>query len=190
MEMVIAMQPDASTADALPDEVLRPSYWLVSGLDWQISDAVSEAAVAVAPAMIPRDAVSYDTRQVLGCADLYVRKHGQHVVFFSDLTRMFADAGTSWSQLGIDWEKALQELRGGLFPALFLTISELAYVVICDPAVLPAPVSNGDEQSADDERELVRTAVAGQLMRDWPPYVQAAGGGGPPQARMNHAQAS
>jgi hypothetical protein len=165
------MQAETRTADTASVELMTPSYWLVSGLDRHGGDTVAEAAVAVAPAMIPRDAVSNDTRQVLGCADLYATKHRRQVVFFSDLTRMFTQAGTSWSQLGVDWESALQELGGGQFPALFLTISERAYVVICDPAVLPAPAFSGEESSADDERELVRTAVTGQLMCDWPPYV-------------------
>ncbi|MGB6455226.1 MAG: hypothetical protein WBH47_12155 [Streptosporangiaceae bacterium] len=48
------------------------------------------AAIAIAPGRIPRDALSHDARQVLGCADLYRRTHGQRVLFFSDLTRMEA----------------------------------------------------------------------------------------------------
>ena len=79
---------------------------------------MSESAVAIAPNIIPREVVSYHAREVLGCADLYSRKHRQRVVFFSDLTLMFADAGTSWSQLGVDWQSALQELRGGQFPGV------------------------------------------------------------------------
>ena len=109
---MVAVQADVRRADAAVD-LLYPSYWLVSGLEWQGDGELAEAAMAVAPGMIPRDALSHDARQVLGCADLYSRKHGQRVVFFSDLTRMFAEAGTSWSQLGVDWERALRELRPG-----------------------------------------------------------------------------
>jgi hypothetical protein len=66
--------------------------------------------------MIPREALSSDAIQVLGCADLYARQHRSRVVFFSDLTRMFSTAGTSWAQLGVDWKSALQELRTGRSP--------------------------------------------------------------------------
>src|SRR5262249_15016978 len=55
---------------------------------------LAETAVALAPPIIPRDALCHDAYQVLGCADLYARKHAQRVVFFSDLTSMFTTAGT------------------------------------------------------------------------------------------------
>ena len=93
------------------DELLSPSYWLVSGLEWHGDGDIGRGRRGGRAQMIPRDALSHDAYQVLGCADLYARKHGQRVIFFSDLTRMFADAGTSWSQLGVDWESALRELR-------------------------------------------------------------------------------
>jgi len=173
MEMVIAVQPDTPTADALLDELLHPSYWLVAGLDWHGDNAVAESAVAIAPAMIPRDRLSEDARQVLGCANMYARKHSQQVVFFSDLTRMFTDAGTSWSELGVDWQSALEELGGGQFPALFLTISERAYLILCG-SESSSPGAASSEEPAEDERELVRRAFARQLAQDWPPYIQAA----------------
>ena len=66
--------------------------------------------------MIPRETLSRDAVQILGCADLYARKHGQRVVFFSDLTRMFTTAGTSWAQLGVDWESALPRTNGRAVP--------------------------------------------------------------------------
>lgn len=88
---------------------------------------MADAAVAVAPGLIPRDKVGYDARQVLGCADLYARKHRERVVLFTDLTRMFTGAGTSWAQLGVYWETALRELREGPFPAMYLTITERAH---------------------------------------------------------------
>jgi len=90
---VIVLQPYSQVAD----DLLHSSYWLVSGLDWHGDRAMAEAAVAIAPAMITRAA--QDARLILGCADLYARKHSQQVVFFSDLTRMFTDAGTTWPEL-------------------------------------------------------------------------------------------
>ena len=115
-------------------ELLCPSYWLVSGLQWTGNGSTAEAAIAIAPSLIPRRGVSHDASQVLGCADLYASKYAQQVVFFSDLTRMFANAGTSWTELGVDWESALEELRTGPYPALLLTVSEQAHCLICSPA--------------------------------------------------------
>lgn len=156
------------------DELLHPSYWLVSGLEWQGNGAMAEAAVAVAPQMIQRDALSRDANQVLACADLYARRRGQRVIFFSDLTRMFTVAGTSWSQLGVDWQNALLELRDGTFPAMFLTISQRAHVFVCNPTSRLLPITPTDaEDAGDDELELVRQTITAQLATDWPPYMQS-----------------
>lgn len=159
---------------AVTGDLLSPTYWLVCGLEWHGDGPTAEAAVAVAPGLIPRDALSRNAHQVVGCADLYARKHGLRVVFFSDLTRMLAGAGTSWSQVGVDWQSALRQLQGGSFPARYLTISEPAHLVICDPAGCILPFAAGAEDWAVDERELVRSAVAAQLARDWPAYMQSA----------------
>lgn len=43
---------------------------------------------------------------------------------------MFASACHSWVGLGVDWQAALGELRNGLYPVMFLTITERAAVVI------------------------------------------------------------
>ena len=161
-----------SVATAI-DDLLCPEYWLVSGLEWHGAGPTAEAAAAVAPGIIPRDALSRDASQVLGCADLYVRKHGHRVMFFSDLTRMFANAGTSWSRLGIDWECALRELHDGSFPAVFLAVSERAYQCICPPAVgLPVLTRDGTDEAVDDERDLVRQAIARELATRWPAYMR------------------
>lgn len=161
---------DDTRADA---ELLHPAYWLVHGLPWQGDSELAEAAVAMAPGVIPRETLSRDAFQILGCADLYARKHGTRVVFFSDLTRMFTTAGTSWAQLDVDWENALRELTDGPFPRLFLTISERAHLLICDPAIgTPLAGSGGAQESAETERRLVRQAITGKLVSDWPPYMQ------------------
>ncbi len=155
------------------DELLRPSYWLVHGLPWPGGGGLAEAALAIAPGMIARDSLSRDGFQILGCADLYASKKGSRVVFFSDLTRMFTTAGTSWAQLGIDWEGAVQELQDGPFPAMFLTISQRAHIFICNAAtrlLLYGPA--GEQEVTDAERDFVRQAIASQLTADWPPYMQ------------------
>jgi len=161
-------------AAAATDELLYPEYWLVSGLQWHRDGPAAEAAAAVAPGIIPRDALSHDALQVIGCADLYVRKHGHRVIFFSDLTGMFADAGTSWSRLGVDWERCLSELHDGSFPVAFLTISQRAYQCICTPAVgHPVLTQDASGDASDDERELIRRTINRLLATDWPAYTQA-----------------
>ena len=158
---------------AATDELLYPEYWLVSGLRWRGDGPDAEAAAAVAPGLIPREALSHDAWQVLGCADLYVRKHCHRVIFFSDLTRMFADASTSWARLGVDWERALRELHDGSFPAVFLTISERAYHRICSPADgRSLRMQGGTGDATDNERDLLRRAIARQLATDWVVYMR------------------
>lgn len=172
-------EPPPVGADATTRELVNPEYWLVFGLEWpgdtgSGASGVAEAAVVVAPGLIPRDAVSRDAYQVLGCADLYARKHRERVVLFTDLTRMFTSAGTSWAQLGVDWEAALRELHDGSFPAMYLTITERAHLLICDPAVslgMARPGGWADDGGA--EREIVRQAIASQLTADWPPWMNA-----------------
>ena len=157
---------------AATDELLYPEYWLVSGLEWHGDGPTAEAAFAVAPGVIPRDALRRDGSQVLGCADLYVRKHGHRVTLFSDLTRMFADAGTSWSRLGVDWERGLRELHDGSFPAVFLIVSERAYHCICSAADGRSMLTqSGTGDAADNERDLLRQAIARQLAFAWPAYI-------------------
>jgi hypothetical protein len=168
------MQPDPQPDDTrAAHELLHPAYWLVHGLPWPGDGDLAEAAVAIAPGMIERDSLSRDAFQILGCADLYATKRGSRAVFFSDLTRMFTAAGTSWAQLGIDWEGALQVLQDGPFPALLLTISRRAHIFICNAAarlLLYGP--DGEEEATDSERQLVRQAIASKLTADWPPYLQ------------------
>jgi hypothetical protein len=168
------MPPDPQRDDAgAADELMYPAYWLVHGLEWPGGDGLAEAAFSIAPGMIPREALSRDAAQILGCADLYARKHGVRVIFFADLTRMFTTAGTSWAELGVDWESALRELREGPFPAMYLTISERAHIFICNPATqLPLAGPDGIEEATDTERDLVRHAITGQLAADWPPYMR------------------
>ena len=171
---VITMQPDPQPDDAHGgDELLHPACWLVYGLPWSGNSDMAEAAIAISPGMIPRRMLSRDAGQILDCAELYARKRAERVVFFADLTRMFTTAGTSWAELGVDWESALQELQEAPIPALFLTISERAHLFICDPAVrsfLTGP--DGEEKPAESEREAVRQALATSLTADWPPYIQ------------------
>ena len=146
-------------------QLAEPDYWLITGLERPGGSELAEAAFAVAPGLVPREVLSYDAGQVLGCADLYAARHRVRVVFFSDLTRMFASAGRSWASLGVNWEAALDELHHGAHLSMYLTITERAFVLMCDSAVTHS------EPGIDDERELVRQAMAERLVADWPGYV-------------------
>jgi hypothetical protein len=163
-------QPDHARG---PDALLQPACWLVFGLPWPGDHAMAEAAMAISPGVTPRDSLSWDATQILDCANLYARKRAQRAVCFSDLTRMFTAAGTSWAELGVDWETALQELQDAPLPAMFLTISARAHLYICSPAARLLTVGpNAEEGSADTERELVRRTLTDSLASDWPPYIQ------------------
>lgn len=150
------------------ERLLAPAYWLVAGLEWSGGPGLGEAAWAIAPDLVPRDALSSDAYQVLGCAHLYAGKHSARVVFFSDLTRMLATAGTSWASLGVDWQAALSELQNGPYPAMFLTVTERAHLLICDPTSWTTGCA---QEPARPERELVRQSVADELAADWSGYM-------------------
>ena len=150
--------------------LLAPSYWLVAALDWPAGHDVAEAAWAIAPGLISRATVTADVGQVLGCADLYADAHSTRTVFFSDLTRMFADAGTSWATLGVDWQAALNELHASPYPELILTVTERAYLLICDPSTEPA---NTSHPWAGHDRELLREVITDELTEAWPAYIKS-----------------
>src|SRR5712691_525851 len=167
---VMRMTSNSVLDDGAIEWLLRPNYWLVSGLEWH--GPMAEAALAIAPGTIPRDALSRHGAEVLRHADRYAREKAVSVVFFADLTRTLTLVGTSWADLGVDWEAALADLQGGSYPTLYLTISERAYVLLCSSAVTVHVVSRKGVQPANDERELVRQALAERLSADWPPYIR------------------
>jgi hypothetical protein len=81
---------------------------------------------------------------------------------------MFATAGTSWASLGVNWQAALDELQNGPYTAMFLTITERAHLLICDPTSWSTGCA---QEPARSERELVRQAVADKLTADWSGYM-------------------
>ncbi len=154
------------------EQLLSPEYWLIFGLEWRGDGDMAEAAYAVAPSVVPRHLLGGDARQVLECADLYVGKRGGRAVFFTDLTRSFGGAGRSWADLGVDWKAALADLQSGPFLAMYLTISQRAHAHVCNAAtrlVIYGP--HGAEEGTEQQRDLVRQALARQLAADWPGYV-------------------
>jgi hypothetical protein len=96
------------------------------------------------------------------------------VVLFSDLTRLFSTAGTSWAELGVDWQAALGELRDGPYPAVLLALNGHAHTLICDPSTGLHELRRDSEPDwAWHERELLRRAIADQLIAGWPDYISS-----------------
>ena len=166
------MTSNSALGDGAVEWLLRPDYWLVSGLEWHGSGPMAEAALAIAPGMVPRDALSRHGAEVLRRADQYAHEKAVSVVFFADLTRTLTLVGTSWAELGVDWEAALAHLQGGPYASLYLTISERAYLLLCNPAVTVHVLDRTGVQQGSDERELVRQALTERLSADWPPYTR------------------
>jgi hypothetical protein len=158
------------TADDL-DWLLHPPYWFVHGLPWPGGD-LAEGAIAYAPIMIPRGGLSRDAYQILASADLIADRRHERVILFSDITRFLARGGTSWSQLGVDWQHDQLDMADGRFPALYLTISLQAYALICSPAVLSSPGSDLCHAAAkEDELNIVRRSLVRRLEIDWPQFM-------------------
>jgi hypothetical protein len=165
------MRPDTMPSD-LADHLRAPAYWLVAATEWPDGPGPAEAAWAVAPALIPREVISPHACQVLGCADQYAASTASRVVLFSDLTRLFTTAGTSWASLGVDWQAALDELRYGPYPAVLLAVNDRAYALICDPSTeLHQPGRDSEPDGAWHDRELLRQSIANQLTVGWPAYI-------------------
>ena len=146
-------------------ELLRPSCWLAwgSGPDRPHGAGPSEAVV-VAPGLIPRGELSGSARQILDGADLYARQRAVRLVYFSDMTRLLTGDGQSWTGLGVDWEAGLRELEGGDFARIFLSVSERAYLTLCDP--VPGSL-------VEDRRQL-RQVMTRQVEADWTRWMQGA----------------
>lgn len=88
------MTPDPVLDVGAIDRLLYPDHWLVIGLEWP-GGPVAEAALAIAPDMIPRSALSTAAAHVLWHADRYAHDHSMCVVFFADLTLRLTAFGTS-----------------------------------------------------------------------------------------------
>ena len=157
------MQADALRDTVADEELLHPAYWLVLALPWP-GGGTAEGVLAVAPPMIPREMLGNDAFQILAMADAFARGRKKSVIFFSELTRALARNAMTWAEHGIDWERGLAELEHG-FPGLYLTISERAYMVLCNPETRPSAAAEG-------QRDLVRASITGKLRKEWPPFMR------------------
>jgi hypothetical protein len=90
---------------------------------------------------------------------------------------MSAESSLSCAKLaigiGVDWKGGLSELHDETYPAMFLTISERAYVHICNTmSGRPTTPHCGARDAADSEHEMVRHAISRQLVSDWPAHMR------------------
>ena len=174
-QKVTTMQPDPQPDDTrAADELLHPSYWLVHGLPWQGDGDLAEAAVAIAPGMIARESLSRDAFQILGCADLYARKHGSRVIFFSDLTRMFTAAGTSWAATRHRLGRRAPRAAGRPVPGAVPDDLRAGPHLHLRPRDTAAPRRAGRRRGSDRRRARSSSArpSPAKLAADWPPYMQ------------------
>jgi hypothetical protein len=177
-------RPSAGAIDGL----LHPAYWLVSGLDWNGDRPIAEAAVAAAPGTIPRNALSPDAFQVLGRANLYAARHGRRVILFSELTRILAQAGTSWPQLDVDWQSAVRQLHNGSFPAMYLTISERIYLHICDASDQGLMITGGESRMPTTSVSWLEAQLPDTLTATGPRTCRSSSTGGASASRADRAQ--
>jgi hypothetical protein len=161
----------------------HPSWWLVRGLEWP-EDArdgdMAECVIACAPDLARRmhpthmaAGLSPGLETILAAGEEFAAEHPARVVFFSDLTRRLnVQTGKSWANVGVDWESALAELFDRT-SAMYMTLSYLAYVFICDASLqMTLHYPGRVEVATEADRERVRESVLVRLAADWPPYIR------------------
>lgn len=167
-----------------PAWMLDPPLFLVTGLPWPEGDdgaEMAEAALAIAPAVTQTvRQVGPDGRPVPLGLDLALMLDagtscaaavGKRVLFVSDVTRWLADTGRTWESIGVDFATAQNELERQS-PALLVTVSRLAYAILCSARNLTVHYTSGDVADiTPDEREKLRTALDARLDADWPAYI-------------------
>jgi hypothetical protein len=174
----------------MADPLRYPGYWLLFGLPWPDDQRQqAEAALAVAPPIIPRSILGGDSLDILTVADAYVKASSaeSNVVFFSDLTLWLDHHGSTWSSRGTDWEAGKEELLNSEVAALYLTLSHLAHTILCDASRNGTIVYYRDStvQITPAHRQDLRTMIANRLSADWPDYINRMVSSGRAR-RVNH----
>ncbi|MEU6256718.1 hypothetical protein [Streptomyces sp. NPDC047043] len=160
----------------------HPRYWLMFALPWPAAEPnadMAEAAYAIAPPTVSgrqRDRLLSDAVDLLGFTEVYAREHPDlRVVWLTDVTRWLEwEKGSSWSDLGVDWENALTELTAQPLLGMYMTISHRAYLHLGNTARrFEVQYTDGrSELLADDERRAVHEAFTRKLEADWPAYIR------------------
>jgi hypothetical protein len=115
---------------------------MLFGLPWpDDQEQQAEAALAIAPPIIPRSILRGDSLDIVTVADAYVKAIPAeiNVVFFSDLTLWLDHHGSTCSSRGTDWEAGKEQLLNSDVAALYLTLSHLAHPSCATPAKTVPP---------------------------------------------------
>lgn len=175
----------------MSNELVAPTGWLVLGLPWpsETRDGFGECAAAFAPQMVPPHLVSQSAVDVLKLAAALATDTNDgpgKTVFFSDITRWLDGQGKNWPDLGIDHEAVIEELLGAPVPLLFLNLSALAHLVVCDASQQGAQILYTDgrrEHVTPQMRRDVHDGLTATIERDWAPYIQQLLASRPPQTQ-------
>lgn len=173
--------------------MLVPTGWLVLGLPWptreRTRDAYAECAAALVPQMVPSHLVSQSAGDVVGLAAALAADPHEgpgKTVFLSDITRWLDGQGKNWPDLGVDHEAVIEELLGAPVPILFLSLSALAHLVVCDASRQGVQILYTDgrrEHVTPQMRRDVHDGLTATLERDWAPYIQQLLASGPTQTQ-------
>lgn len=164
----------------MPIDALKPPSWLVFGLPWAQDgrSGMSECAVAIAPALVPRSLLGRGARITLDFAHALACELNNgpgKTVFLSDVTHFVAGQGKTWADIGIDYEEVMDELTAAPVPQLFLTLSQKAHAILCDASIEGTRLYYPDgstEHVTTKVRRDVHDAMTVTLERDWPRYMR------------------
>jgi hypothetical protein len=162
----------------------HPPLFLVTGLPWPDDDGdaeIAEAALAIAPDVtravrpvgpdgqpVP---LGRDLAVMLDAGSQCAAALGKRTLLVSDITRWLAGTGRTWESIGVDFATAQNELEQQS-PALIVTVSQLAYAILCSAARdLTVYTSGRAAEVPTGEREQVRAALEARLAADWPAYI-------------------
>lgn len=156
----------------------RPRFWLVIGLAWpsQVVGSHAECAFAIAPSFIPGGVLSPAAYSIFELASTVAPAGDQQVVMFSELTQTLRRHNVDWPKIGVtDWEASVDELAQAPLPALYLSLSQYAHLMVCTAGVDNSYIYRPDgrqERIPESDFEDLRTSLRTMLTTDWPAYVE------------------
>lgn len=162
--------------------VEQPEFWLVWSLPWPENShrEVEECLIAVAPETIP-DVFGDDVAQVIDMAkSCHLANPQRQVILFADVTKWLGDTGTSWDEIGVNWQGALDTLTAqangdpGIL-ATFLSATQQAWMLAStnsSVAVWMGPNGPVEDREVGMKRSMVRVSLANEIKKDWQQYVR------------------
>ncbi len=157
----------------------RPRFWLVIGLEWpaQVIGPHAECAFAIAPSLIPKGVLSPPAYAIFELATAVAPAGEEQVVMFSELTQTLRRHKSNWPTVGVpDWEATVTELTEAPVPALYLSLSQYAHVMLCtagmDNSYIYCGLDGEQERIPESDFDDLRTSLRTMLTTDWPAYIQ------------------